>query len=159
MQQSLVAKLPLKPDTTCIVSDFVSISVIRLASLITQHADILLRKNCDLTHAQFAVLMILQCAGSSSQTHIAQQLKLTTAAVSRLTDILEGKQLLKRSFNPQNRRENILKLTKIGQQRVIKAIKLIKHAEHDLFGSHPDNSIFFDRVANLAAHLQKHITV
>lgn len=59
----------------------------------------------ELTDKQHIVLNFIEQKGGSSPIQIAQQLGITQSAVSQLLNTLEKKEWIRRSINPQNRRE------------------------------------------------------
>ncbi|MEK4846877.1 MarR family winged helix-turn-helix transcriptional regulator [Bacillus sp. FSL W8-0183] len=59
----------------------------------------------ELTDKQHIVLDFVEQKGGSSPIQIAQQLGITQSAVSQLLNTLEKKEWVRRSINPQNRRE------------------------------------------------------
>lgn len=59
----------------------------------------------ELTDKQHIVLDFVERTGGSSPIQIAQQLGITQSAVSQLLNTLEKKEWIRRSINPQNRRE------------------------------------------------------
>ncbi|MCY7677663.1 MarR family winged helix-turn-helix transcriptional regulator [Bacillus pumilus] len=59
----------------------------------------------ELTDKQHIVLNFVEQKGGSSPIQIAQQLGITQSAVSQLLNTLEKKEWIRRSINPNNRRE------------------------------------------------------
>ncbi|AWI37471.1 MarR family transcriptional regulator [Bacillus safensis FO-36b] len=59
----------------------------------------------ELTDKQHIVLNFIEQKGGSSPIQIAQQLGITQSAVSQLLNTLEKKEWIRRSINPNNRRE------------------------------------------------------
>ncbi|MCM2988980.1 MarR family transcriptional regulator [Bacillus safensis] len=59
----------------------------------------------ELTDKQHIVLNFIEQMGGSSPIQIAQQLGITQSAVSQLLNTLEKKEWIRRSINPNNRRE------------------------------------------------------
>lgn len=59
----------------------------------------------ELTDKQHIVLNFIEQKGGSSPIQIAQQLRITQSAVSQLLNTLEKKEWIRRSINPNNRRE------------------------------------------------------
>lgn len=59
----------------------------------------------ELTDKQHIVLNFIEQKGGSSPIQIAQQIGITQSAVSQLLNTLEKKEWIRRSINPNNRRE------------------------------------------------------
>ncbi|MFJ5671250.1 MarR family winged helix-turn-helix transcriptional regulator [Bacillus safensis] len=59
----------------------------------------------ELTDKQHIVLNVIEQKGGSSPIQIAQQIGITQSAVSQLLNTLEKKEWIRRSINPNNRRE------------------------------------------------------
>ncbi len=93
----------------------------KLASLLDRQADSLLTQEFDLTLTQFVLLFGLAHYPQASQTAVAKYLNLTGAAVSRQMDGLSDKGLIERYPNPENRREQVLKVSSKGQSTLSKA--------------------------------------
>lgn len=139
---------------TCDKNSFKSTKIIRLAGVLTQIADRLLQKKLDLTHAQASVLHVIYSKNKTSQTEIAQALALTTAAISRLIDILIEKGLVIREINPNSRRENSISLALSGKQKVLKVIELFKEAENQLYADIDSEEVFFHQIDNLMKRIR-----
>lgn len=107
--------------------------IIRLAWLLMKSADAKLTAECDLTYSQFSVLYLIRTFGASSQKNVAACLDLTQAAVSRLTETLERKKYVVRHTNPENRRENQVQMTKLGEKQFTAAIAMLERAEQHLY--------------------------
>ena len=118
---------------------FRSIQPLRLAGLLTKAADQMLEEQCDLTYAQFKVLAILATQPETDQQNVAICLESTQAAISRLTETLESKGFITRVANPDNRRQNQLKLTTAGQHQLDRAFKLLRKMENELYQQLPEH--------------------
>ncbi len=123
---------------TSVHFEFKSTAVIQLVTGLTKKVDEVLSKDCDLTYAQFKVLVMIGQQQELTQRFVAHCLNSTEAAVSRLTETLEDKRYIVRSANPLNRRENHLLLTSLGYQRLKEACKLVLKLEKKLY-SHIDS--------------------
>ena len=88
-------------------------------------ADQVLRKETELTLAQFHVLMMIYMHGTASQQLIAEMLQNTQASVSRQVSLLLEKKCLTRTQNPLNKREYRLTNTSLGTSLVKKSIKAL----------------------------------
>lgn len=117
----------------CLPTPFRSGPVIKLAMLMLKRADHVLTAECAITHAQFHILVLVKHCAPVTQAALANQLDLTQAAVSRLTETLESKQLVRRYADPTNRRANQLEITEAGSQVLEKAIALVHHLEQQLY--------------------------
>ncbi|HYD35688.1 MAG TPA: MarR family transcriptional regulator [Vitreimonas sp.] len=125
-----------EPKINCLPTHrFRSSPLIKLVLTMLKKADFILRRECDLTHSQCQVLGLLKFNEVLSQDQIAQVLDLTPAAVSRLTETLQEKKYIQRQENPDNRRQNQLKLTSAGEKNLEKALEIIKTLEDRLLGN------------------------
>lgn len=96
-------------------------------------ADQVIRKETDLTLAQFHVLLMIFMHGTTSQQLIAEMLQNTQASVSRQVSLLLRKKCLTRVQNPQNKREYKLTNTTLGTTLVKKAVKALDQKFKDVF--------------------------
>ncbi len=119
----------------CHVSVFKSTGLIKLAMMLIKRSDHVLSTQVGITHAQFHVLMLVQCLTPITQSELSKYLHSTQAAISRLTDTLVTKGLLARSENPENRRSNQLAITPEGLAVVEQAITIITDIEEKLYAS------------------------
>lgn len=103
--------------------------------------DHILQQRCNITHAQLKVLLLVECMGPVSQSHLAQELDLTQAAISRLCETMVKKKILNRVADPTNRRANQLTLTESGKTLIKQALQLIKDLENSLYASFPERTI------------------
>lgn len=87
--------------------------------------DQILRKEIELTLAQFHVLMMIYMRGTASQQVIAEMLQNTQASVSRQVSILLEKKCVTRVQNPLNKREYRLTNTALGTSLVKKSVKAL----------------------------------
>lgn len=85
-------------------------------------------KEARLTSAEFHLLLALRHHGTLSQKAVARFRGLTEGAVSRKVDALIRQRVIIRTQNPANRREQLLTLTTIGQQRLTTATQALTRA-------------------------------
>ena len=139
----------------CPSQAFYSAQVVQLSELLIKKADQILNRTCDLTLSQFNILFLLQHQGTLSQQALAQQLHLTPAAISRLTETLMAKKYVSRKENPSNRRQNCVDLTSTGNTKVTTAINLLQDLEKQLYHSVGEHelTIFLNTVKHLTSHL------
>lgn len=98
-------------------------------------ADQVLRKETQLTLAQFHVLMMIYMHGTASQQVVAEMLQNTQASVSRQVSILLDKKCVTRVQNPLNKREYRLTNTALGTSLVKKSVKALDKILKDVFGA------------------------
>src|SRR5438105_4272756 len=103
----------------------ITYTIHKLAFLLDKIADQILEKQLTLSFSQFRILIAISKNGGVSQKQIAAFWEVTEAAVSRHVHKLIGKNLITIKQNAQNRRENILTLTKQGEKQLKKAFEII----------------------------------
>lgn len=96
--------------------------------------DQVLRKETELTLAQFHVLMMIYMHGTASQQVIAEMLQNTQASVSRQVSLLLQKKCITRTQNPLNKREYRLTNTTLGTNLVKKSIKALDKKLTEVLG-------------------------
>ena len=92
-----------------------------------------LKKETDISLAQFDVLMAIFMSGLTTQQEISTMLHNTQASVSRQVSILLNKDYITRTQNPNNRREFKLKSTQSGNTLVKKATKILDQKFKEVF--------------------------
>jgi DNA-binding MarR family transcriptional regulator len=134
---------------------FHSAYVAQLSELLIKRADQLLSRVCHLTFSQFKVLFLLHHQGELSQQAIAACLKITPAAISRLSDNLVAKKYVQRQENPDNRRENKVSLTSAGQKQIEEAIEVLGALEQQLYDRLPKvrRELFLETIKELISYL------
>jgi len=88
----------------------------RLASKMAKMADQVLVESLDLTFSQRQVLATLRQHPLFSQSQIAEAMGVTPAVVTRQALALVDKKLLTQERSQVNRRQNLIALTKTGEQ-------------------------------------------
>jgi DNA-binding MarR family transcriptional regulator len=112
---------------------FHSSAVVRFVHILTKRADSILRTHCNLSYTHFRVLVMLDAQQRMTQQDVAECLEVTAAAISRLTESLEQKQLIQRQENPANRRQNLMTLTSDGENLLKEAATHITKLETELY--------------------------
>ncbi|GAA4288550.1 MarR family transcriptional regulator [Georgenia daeguensis] len=69
----------------------------------------------DLNHRTYSVLDVLELRGGISQRELADELRLDPSQIVALVDSLEGRGLVERRPNPQDRRQRTVVLTTAGR--------------------------------------------
>lgn len=118
-----------------------STPLIRLAMVLLKRGDQHLQHACDITHAQLQVLIFVSQLGPISQHQLAQELDLTQAAISRLTETMVRKKILHRVTDPTNRRANKLTVTEQGLTLIEQAINLVQSLEDTLYSQIPEATL------------------
>ncbi|RDW20478.1 MarR family winged helix-turn-helix transcriptional regulator [Oceanobacillus chungangensis] len=94
------------------------------------------RINNELTVKQVLVLEYIK-HGITSTKDLAEQLNVSTSAISQLLNKLEDKGYIERVINKNNRREIILHLAAKGNQYIGESRKLDEEIYRDVFGQLP----------------------
>lgn len=100
--------------------------------------DHVLRKETELTLAQFHVLMMIYMHGTASQQVIAEMLQNTQASISRQVSLLLQKKCITRTQNPLNKREYRLTNTTLGTNLVKKSVKALDKKLTEVFSVVPE---------------------
>lgn len=112
--------MPKKNDEGFIHLGFLSrqISLMLYDELSEIYADFALDSRC-------AGILFMGLEDSFSQTHIANLARTDKNTIGAMIDLLQEKGLLERKQNPNNRKENLIVLTKSGQQIALSLQKKI----------------------------------
>lgn len=86
------------------------------------------------TVAEWVVLRALYDIESLAPGRLAEQMGMTRGAVSKLADRLIDKGLIARTFNPDDARAQILRLSPAGEQLVPELATLADENDADCFG-------------------------
>ena len=107
--------------------------IARVASSLEREVEQELKVSFALTFSQFRVLNGLLALGEVSQRELAKALDVTPAVVTRQVDALGSRGLVAQRPNPRSKRENVLALTKKGEQAAVDAAKSIAARQKSLF--------------------------
>jgi DNA-binding MarR family transcriptional regulator len=102
----------------------------RVANSLEREVENELKVSFALTFSQFRVLDGLFTLGEVSQRELANSLGVTPAVVTRQAEVLGARGLMVVRPNPRSKRENLLALTKKGEQAVHDAAKAVQVAQH-----------------------------
>lgn len=93
-------------------------SVINMRNAIKQYFQQRIRNSefSDLTYEMFQVLAYLWIKNEVNQQDIADAVQKNKASITPLVDNLSKRGLITRTLNPDNRRNNLISLTKKGRQ-------------------------------------------
>ncbi|KOV57485.1 MarR family transcriptional regulator [Streptomyces sp. NRRL WC-3618] len=82
-----------------------------------------LERECGISHLMYEVLLILGRAGGPglSMRAVAQAQVLTTGGVTRLVDRMAAAGLVERADDPDDRRGRLVRLTRLGEETVVRA--------------------------------------
>ncbi|MET9090048.1 MarR family transcriptional regulator [Streptomyces sp. NPDC004237] len=85
-----------------------------------------LEEECGISHLVFEVLLILGRAGEPglSMRAVAQEQVLTTGGATRLVDRMEAAGLVARAEDPDDRRGRLVRLTRLGEETVVRASRV-----------------------------------
>jgi DNA-binding MarR family transcriptional regulator len=107
--------------------------VARVANSLEREVENELKVSFALTFSQFRVLNGLFTLGEVSQRELATRLEVTPAVVTRQVDALGSRGLVVARPNPRSKRENVLAITKKGEEAVYEASKAIADQQKALF--------------------------
>lgn len=79
------------------------------------------------------LIFLRQCGTAVKQQYIVDHLGIDKASMVRMLDYLVEKDLIRRSVNPQNRREYLLELSTSGKRKLPRIKKEIEKLEDALF--------------------------
>jgi DNA-binding MarR family transcriptional regulator len=99
--------------------------IARVAISLEREVESELKVSFALTFSQFRALNGLLTLGEASQRELAIMLGVTPAVVTRQAEVLGSRGLVVQRPNPRSKRENVLVLTKKGEQAAIEAADTI----------------------------------
>ena len=103
-----------------------------------------------------AGILFMGLSANLSQTHIAKLARTDKNTIGVMIDSLQERGLLERKQNPKNRKENLILLTKKGQNLALKLQKDIAKAQKEALGILPQvrYSELCDELASVYQHLR-----
>ncbi len=84
------------------------------------------KKNISLSPGQMGVLLALEKEGTTVMGQLSQVLDMDNAALTRLVDGLEKKELVTRQINPENRRQILVAITPRGLEQAGVLIPIVR---------------------------------
>lgn len=108
--------------------------------------------NVKLTVEEFILLTMIRAKTDQILQNIAIATGKNKSVVMRMIDSLEKKGLVKRTVNPEDRRENLLSTTDMGEQVVAEYHKIEKKLSCELLKGIPDEKVeaFFEVVEEIS---------
>lgn len=108
--------------------------------------------NIKLTVEEFILLTMIRAKTDQILQNIAIATGKNKSVVMRMIDSLEKKGLVKRTVNPEDRRENLLSTTDMGEQVVTEYHKIEKKLSYELLKGIPDEKVevFFEVVEEIS---------
>lgn len=108
--------------------------------------------NIKLTVEEFILLTMIRAKTDQILQNIAIATGKNKSVVMRMIDSLEKKGLVKRTVNPEDRRENLLSTTDTGEQVVAEYHKIEKKLSYELLKGIPDEKVevFFEVVEEIS---------
>lgn len=108
--------------------------------------------NIKLTVEEFILLTMIRAKTDQILQNIAIATGKNKSVVMRMIDSLEKKGLVKRTVNPEDRRENLLSITDMGEQVVAEYHKIEKKLSYELLKGIPDEKVeaFFEVVEEIS---------
>lgn len=114
-------------------SEAIAYKIHKAVFVMDKVADSTLHQKLDLTLSQFFILMSVNKNPNITQIQVADFLEQTQAAVSRQIDVLKNKKLIEITRNEDNRRENLLSPTSLGQKVFTEASDVLHKTFDDLY--------------------------
>lgn len=111
--------------------------------------------NVKLTVEEFILLTMIRAKTDQILQNIAIATGKNKSVVMRMIDSLEKKGLVKRTVNPEDRRENLLSITDMGEQVVAEYHKIEKKLSYELLKGIPDEKVevFFEVVEEISRRI------
>lgn len=108
--------------------------------------------NIKLTVEEFILLTMIRAKTDQILQNIAIATGKNKSVVMRMIDSLEKKGLVKRTVNPEDRRENLLSTTDTGEQVVAEYHKIEKKLSYELLKGIPDEKVevFFEVIEEIS---------
>lgn len=108
--------------------------------------------NIKLTVEEFILLTMIRAKTDQILQNIAIATGKNKSVVMRMIDSLEKKSLVKRTVNPEDRRENLLSTTDMGEQVVAEYHKIEKKLSYELLKGIPEEKVevFFEVVEEIS---------
>lgn len=108
--------------------------------------------NIKLTVEEFILLTMIRAKTDQILQNIAIATGKNKSVVMRMIDSLEKKGLVKRTVNPEDRRENLLSTTDMGEQVVAEYHKIEKKLSYKLLKGIPDEKVevFFEVIEEIS---------
>lgn len=108
--------------------------------------------NIKLTVEEFILLTMIRAKTDQILQNIAIATGKNKSVVMRMIDSLEKKSLVKRTVNPEDRRENLLSITDMGEQVVAEYHKIEKKLSYELLKGIPEEKVeaFFEVVEEIS---------
>lgn len=105
-----------------------------------------------LTVEEFILLTMIRAKTDQILQNIAIATGKNKSVVMRMIDSLEKKGLVKRTVNPEDRRENLLSTTDMGEQVVAEYHKIEKKLSYELLKDIPDEKVevFFEVIEEIS---------
>jgi DNA-binding MarR family transcriptional regulator len=103
--------------------------IARVANSLEREVEMELKVSFALTFSQFRVLDALALSGEVSQKDLASRLEVTPAVVTRQAEVLSERGLLIQRNNPRSKRENLLVLTRKGEQAAKEASRAVNRRQ------------------------------
>ncbi|MET9593074.1 MarR family transcriptional regulator [Streptomyces sp. NPDC006516] len=129
----------------------------RLLSLAAIQSDRLVNEKLARAGARkwhYAVLATLDEFGPASQAELVSRTGIYRSDMVTVINELADRELVKRSPNPADRRQNVITLTRQGQRQLLKLDKLLSEAESDVLA--PLTPPEREQLARLLAVLVQH---
>ena len=114
-------------------------------------------KNLSLSLSQIVVLSSIPALGTTMSS-LSSRIGVDNSTLTRLINVLENKELVKKTGNPDDKRSTIVVLTKLGEKNVNKIETNINRFSEDALSSFSslDRDIMKEMLNKLHWHLTKH---
>lgn len=114
-------------------------------------------KNLSLSLSQIVVLSSIPALGTTMSS-LSLRIGVDNSTLTRLINVLENKELVKKTGNPDDKRSTIVLLTELGEKNVNKIDTNINRFSEDVLSSFSslDRDIMKEMLNKLHWHLTKH---
>ena len=93
--------------------------------------------NFDITHTQYVILAVIfhldKSGEKTTQKNISNISMIDTMTISKTVRLMQTKNLIERTEDPQDSRAKIMKITKIGMEILEKAIPAVESVDKNFF--------------------------
>lgn len=129
------------------------IPVGKLITIISKGQSVFLNnslKELDINDSQLYILFEINRDSHINQEQIASRCNTDKGSIARSIKRLEDNGLIERVTDEHNRRQNIISLTKKGNETLSKSVKIINNLENHLFDDETDKKILQKMLKDIA---------
>ncbi len=133
--------------------DAYEIPVGKLITIISKGQSVLLNnslKELDINDSQLYILFEIDRDSHINQEQIASRCNTNKGSIARSIKKLEDNGFIERTIDKHNRRQNIISLTKKGNETLSKSIKTLNNLENHLFDDEIDKKMLQNMLKTIA---------